>query len=87
MPMGPKSSKIHIKPEDSQAAQLEDLILVRPYCGRPVSVDMTMEKASVEELAAKNMSPKPFCVLCIARSGIKFKDSAEERKKPVLKST
>ena len=69
---GPKSTKIHIQPDDVEQGQVGGYEIVIPLCTRPVAAEMTMDRETVKSLALKNFSIKAFCATCLAKSGVEF---------------
>ena len=77
---GPKSTKIHIQPEDTDQGAVGPYEIVIPLCTRPVPAEMTMDLETVESLARKNFSKKAFCTTCLQKSGIDFPNRGTEER-------
>ena len=68
-----KSNKIHINPEDVVRVEVGDMEIVLPFCDRPTVSNMTVDLETAKLLAGKDLSGRPFCTICIAKSGVDFR--------------
>lgn len=78
-----KNVKIHVETKKRVTTTVEGVVYTMTLCENLTPDDLVASEELLRDWATHNMTPTPFCSICVSRSDVKFKRQPYRDRTPV----